>query len=80
MTNTGKTSKRCGGRNQQGKRLEQHCPRLPELDQRSWYFQCSVPYLFGRSERIRRGGFVSQAAARTAREELPGRQRHPAVR
>jgi hypothetical protein len=35
----------------------------------SWYFHCSAPNLFGRSERIRRGGFASQAAARAAKEE-----------
>ena len=30
MTSSNKTFKRCGCRNQQGKRLEQNCPRLPE--------------------------------------------------
>lgn len=69
MTSTGKTFKRCGCRNQQGKRLEQNYPRLPERSHGSWYFQCFAPDLFGRSERIRRGGFISQAAARTARED-----------
>jgi integrase len=67
MASTNKTFKGC--RNQQGKRLEQNCPRLPERGHGSWYFQCSAPNLFGRSERIRRGGFISQAAARTARED-----------
>ncbi|MET0417754.1 MAG: hypothetical protein ABW022_17240, partial [Actinoplanes sp.] len=62
MAGTGKTFKRCGCRHQQGKRLEQHCPRLPERGHGTWYFQCFAPNLFGRSERIRRGGFVSQAA------------------
>ena len=69
MASTNKTFKRCGCRNQQGKRLEQNCPLLPERGHGSWYFQCSAPNLFGRFERIRRGGFVSQAAARTARED-----------
>ncbi|GGN24536.1 integrase [Actinoplanes campanulatus] len=69
MASTNKTFKRCGCRNQQGKRLEQNCPRLPERGHGTWYFQCFAPDLFGRSERIRRGGFVSQAAARAAREE-----------
>jgi len=69
MSSTSRTFKRCGCRNQQGKRLEQKCPLLPDRGHGSWYFQCSAPNLYGRSERIRRGGFVSQAAARAAREE-----------
>jgi hypothetical protein len=69
MAATGKTFKRCGCRNSQRQRLEQNCPRLAERGHDSWYFQCSAPNLFGRSERIRRDGFSSQAAARQAREE-----------
>ncbi|MDR7279915.1 tyrosine-type recombinase/integrase [Catenuloplanes atrovinosus] len=69
MTNTSATFKRCGCRNSHGKRLEQNCPRLTERGHGSWYFQCFAPNLFGRSARIRRGGFSSQAAARQAREE-----------
>ncbi|MFG1995647.1 tyrosine-type recombinase/integrase [Actinoplanes sp. NPDC048988] len=69
MASTNKTFKRCGCRNQQGKRLEQTCPRLPERGHGSWYFQCSAPNLYGRSERIRRGGFLTQNAARQARED-----------
>jgi integrase len=69
MISTGTTFKRCGCRNSQGKRLEQNCSRLLKRGHGSWYFQCSAPNLFGRSERIRRGGFVSQAAARAARQE-----------
>ena len=68
MASTGKTFKRCGCRNSQGQRLEQNCPRLSERGHGSWYFQCSAPNLFGRSQRIRRGGYGSQAAARQARE------------
>jgi integrase len=69
MASTGKTFKRCGCRNSQGKRLEHHCPRLAERGHGSWYFDCSAPNLFGRSDRIRRGGFGSQAVARAARDE-----------
>jgi hypothetical protein len=64
MAGTGKTFKRCGCRNSRGQRLEQNCPRLVERRHGSWYFHCSAPNLYGRSERIRRGGFISQAAAR----------------
>jgi integrase len=69
MASTSKTFKRCGCRNSHGKRLEQNCPRLGDRGHGSWYFQCFAPNLFGRSERIRRGGFVSQGAARQARED-----------
>lgn len=68
-SSTSKTFKRCGCRNQQGKRLEQNCPRLPERGHGTWYFQCSAPNLYGRSERIHRGGFAFQAAARAAWED-----------
>lgn len=69
MADTGKTFKRCGCRNGRGQRLEQNCPRLAERGHGSWQFHCSAPNLFGCSERIRRGGFPSQAAARAARDE-----------
>jgi hypothetical protein len=68
MATTGKIFKRCGCR-QDGKRLEQHCPQLPERGHGSWYYHCSASTLLGGRERIRRGGFASQAAARLAREE-----------
>ncbi len=68
MASTGTTFKRCGCRNSHGRRLEQNCPRLAERGHGSWYFHCSAPNLFGRSERVRRGGFASQAAARQARD------------
>ncbi|HWS32499.1 MAG TPA: hypothetical protein VN408_07125 [Actinoplanes sp.] len=44
-------------------------PPLAERGHGSWYFHCSAPNLFGRSERIRRGGYPSQTAAREARAE-----------
>jgi hypothetical protein len=64
MSSPGVVFKRCGCRDNSRKRLEQHCPRLPERGHGSWYFHCSAPNLFGRPERIRRGGFPSQTAAR----------------
>ena len=69
MTSTGKTLKRCGCRNEHGKRMEQDCPQLSERGHGSWYFHCSAPSLYGRSERIRRGGYPSKTAARTAKDE-----------
>jgi integrase len=69
MGSKGKIFKRCGCRDGRGQRLEKRCPRLVERRHGSWYFHCSAPNLRGRSERIRRGGFPSQAAAQTARDE-----------
>jgi hypothetical protein len=69
MSNTGVIFKRCGCRDATGKRLERTCPRLAERGHGSWYFHASATNLFGRSERVRRGGFASQAAARRARDE-----------
>jgi len=61
--------KRCGCRDTSGKRLEKACPRLSERGHGSWYFHASATNLLGRSERARRGGYPSQAAARRARDE-----------
>jgi integrase len=43
---------------------------LRERNHGSWYFHCSVVDLWGRRERVRRGGFVSKAAAVRARDEV----------
>ncbi|WP_173745419.1 tyrosine-type recombinase/integrase [Actinoplanes sp. TFC3] len=69
MASTGKTFKRCGCRNSRGQRLERHCPKLADRGHGTWYFHCFAPNLFGRSERIRRGGYPSQTAARQARDD-----------
>jgi hypothetical protein len=61
--------KRCGCRDTTGRRREQRCPRLTEQQHGSWYFHCSATNLLGRPERVRRGGFASQSAARRARDE-----------
>jgi hypothetical protein len=61
--------KRCGCRGATGLRLEKSCPQLVERGHGSWYFHASATNLLGRSERVRRGGYASQAAARRARDE-----------
>jgi hypothetical protein len=50
MASTGKTFKWCGCRNSRGQRLDQTCPRLAGREHGTWYFHCSAPNLFGRSE------------------------------
>ncbi len=68
MTNPGVIFKRCGCRDAEGRRMEQSCPRLGDRGHGTWYFHCSATNVLGRSERIRRGGFASQTAARQARD------------
>src|SRR6266511_707311 len=71
MGSCGVIFKRCGCRDPQSrKRLEQNCPRLAERGHGSWSFHCSVTTLFGRPERVRRGGYPSRAEAQEARDEL----------
>ena len=69
MTNSDGTFKRCGCRNAAGRRLNNKCPRLAELGHGSWYLHASARSLLGRSERVRRGGYPSRAAASRARDE-----------
>src|SRR2546423_14962437 len=67
MDDMGVVFKRCGCRNPvNGRRLDRSCPRLDEPDHGSWYFACSAPNVFGRAERMRRGGDPSRAAAHHA--------------
>ena len=69
MAGLGVIFKRCGCRDTAGRRWEQSCPRLAERGHGSWYFHCSATNLFGRPERVRRGGYGSRTAACRARDE-----------
>jgi len=69
MATSGVIFKRCGCRDEAGKRLERSCPRLPERGHGTWCFQCSARNMLGRAERKRQGGFASKAAASRARDE-----------
>jgi hypothetical protein len=70
MATSGVIFKRCGCKEATtGRRLDRACPRLVERDHGTWYFHCSAANLLRRSERVRRGGYPSQAAARRARDE-----------
>ncbi|MEO3780800.1 hypothetical protein ABGB16_29105 [Micromonospora sp. B11E3] len=71
MKSHGAIVKRCGCLDPAtGRTLGKSCPRLPEPDHGSWYFHCSTRNLLGQAERVRRGGYASEAAARQARDEL----------
>jgi integrase len=71
MSSLGVIVKRCGCM-QPGtrRRLGCRCPRLAERGHGSWYFHCSITMMFGRRERVRRGGYPTRRAAETARDEL----------
>src|SRR5262249_1018546 len=55
------------------RRLGDACLRLAEARHGSWYFHVSVTNLMGRRERVRRGGYQTEAAARGAGDEVLGR-------
>ena len=57
------------------RRLGRRCGRLPERGHGSWYFHCSVTTMFGRRERVRRGGYGTRREAEAARDELLERSR-----
>jgi hypothetical protein len=51
--------KRCGCTKQDtGRQLAGHCPRLAEQGHGSWYYAVQVTTVGGRKARYRRGGFV----------------------
>jgi integrase len=71
MSSLGVVVKRCGCM-QPGtrRRRGRNCPRLAERGHGSWYYHCSVTTMFGRPERVRRGGYPTRHAAETARDDL----------
>ena len=76
MTSQGVIVKRCGCMDPTSRRqLGKGCPRLAERGHGSWFFHCSVTNLLGRPERVRRGGYQSQAAAQRARDEFLAQSR-----
>jgi integrase len=71
VNSKGVTLKRCGCLHPDTNRpLGNACPKLPKPDHGSWYFQCSTRNVLGKAERIRRGGYRSEEAARLACDEL----------
>jgi hypothetical protein len=71
--------RRCGCRDQMtGRLLGVRCPKLGSVRHGSWYFSAELPSPAGERRRVRRGGFVSRAAALAALEALPGPAPGPA--
>jgi hypothetical protein len=71
MSSLGVIVKRCGCM-QPGtrRRRGRNCPRLAGRGHGSWYYHCSVTTMFGRRERVRRGGYPTRRAAEAARNDL----------
>ena len=62
--------KQCGCRDAvTGRRVGVRCPRLLDRGHGSWYFRCYVRDLWGKPIQVRRGGFTSEAAAKTTRAQ-----------
>src|SRR3954451_24782850 len=55
---------------QTGQLLSSACPQLSDRGHGSWYFDCAVPVLPGRRERLRRGGYPTRREAVAARDVL----------
>jgi hypothetical protein len=69
----GSVFRRCGCRDQVTRRLlGARCPKLGSARHGSWYFSAELPSPAGDRRRIRRGGFVTRAAAVAALEALLG--------
>jgi hypothetical protein len=67
----GSVYRRCGCRDESSGRLPgARCPGLSSPEHGSWYFSADLPSATGERRRVRRGGFVTRAAAVTALEEL----------
>lgn len=61
--------RRCGCIDQSGRRRGRRCPRLCDPTHGSWYFAVQVTRS-GRRIRVRRGGYPTAHAARTARDAV----------
>jgi integrase len=69
----GSVFRRCGCRDQvSGRLLGARCPGLSSRRHGTWYFSVGLPSAAGERRRVRRGGFVSRAAALAALEALSG--------
>jgi hypothetical protein len=67
----GSVYRRCGCRaGKTGRLLGARCPDLRSPAHGSWYFSAGLPSPDGERRRVRRGGFVTRAAAAAALEAL----------
>lgn len=76
MASKGTIFKSCRCPDAQGRRVRNRlCERLAERSHGSWYFDCRVDDLWGRSTQIRRGGFASRAEATRQRDKVRAQSR-----
>jgi len=69
----GSVFRRCGCRDEStGRLLGARCPRLRSARHGSWYFSADLPSAVGQRRRVRRGGYLTRAAAANALEALAG--------
>jgi hypothetical protein len=79
MASSGRIFKWCSCRDAlTGRRLEKACPRPAQCGHGMWYFHCSATNLLGGSERVRKGRFLSHAAASRARRKHRKKIKHNA--
>lgn len=64
--NRGRIYRRCGCRDATGRQLGARCPTLTQRRHGRWAFAVDLPSLDRRRKTLRRGGFPTQAAARSA--------------
>ena len=64
--NRGRVYRRCGCRDAAGRQLGSRCPALAQRRHGRWAFAVDLPTLDRRRKTLRRGGFPTQSAARSA--------------
>jgi len=68
--NRGRVYRRCGCRDATGRQLGAGCPALAQRRHGRWAFAVDLPSLDRRRKTLRRGGFLTQTAARNALDRV----------
>ena len=68
--NRGRVYRRCGCRDATGRQLGASCPALAQRRHGRWAFAVDLPSLDQRRKTLRRGGFPTQATARSALHQV----------
>lgn len=68
--NRGRVYRRCGCRDAAGRQLGAACPALAQRRHGRWAFAVDLPALDRRRKTLRRGGFATQSAARSALHQV----------
>ncbi|MCU1592174.1 MAG: phage integrase [Frankiales bacterium] len=66
----GSTFKRCACKDDAGRQLGKHCPKLRGTRHGTWYYQARIP---GQPHPVKKGGFPTQSAAEAALRALQGK-------